>query len=57
MKDGSKRESMKQAEAESGTKRDVKGMDGRHPHMRHSHHEMGEYREGSDHHDCHRGKS
>lgn len=37
---------------ESGTRSDVKGVhksdqkDGRHPHMRHSHHEMGEYKEG-----------
>lgn len=44
---------------ETGTERDVKGMphkDGRHPHMRYSHHEMGEYREGSHHHDHHRSK-
>ena len=57
MKDDSKRETEKQAERESGTRKDVKGMDGRHESMRYSRHEMGEYREGTDHHDCHRGKS
>ena len=52
-----KRETEKEAERESGTRKDVKGMDGRHESMRYSRHEMGEYREGTDHHDCHRGKS
>ena len=51
MKDGSKRETEKSAERESGTRKDVKGMPGG------KRHEMGEYREGTDHHDCHRGKS
>lgn len=40
---------------ESGTAKDSK-MDGRHEHMRYSHHEMGEWKEGKHHHDHHRGK-
>ena len=52
MKDGSKRETEKEAERESGTRKDVKGM----PHEGGKRHEMGEYREGGDFHDCHRGK-
>jgi hypothetical protein len=50
----------KHAQAESGQPKDVKGVphkDGRSNHMRFSNHEFGEYKTGSDHHDCHRGKS
>ena len=53
-------ETAKEAQRESGTRKDVTGMshvDGRHPSMRHSHHEMGEYKDGTDHHEHHRGKS
>jgi hypothetical protein len=52
-----KKETEKMAERESGTKSDVKGMDGRHEHMRGPTHSMGSYGTGSDHHDCHKGKS
>lgn len=59
MKDDSKRETVKEAERESGTRKDIKNMktvDGRHESMRYSRHEMGTYHEGTDHHDCYRGK-
>jgi hypothetical protein len=47
----------KNSQAESGTRKDVKGeKDGRSEHMRHSHHEMGEYKEGHQHHDCAKGE-
>ena len=55
-KDGSKRETEKTAERESGTIKDVKSMDGRHKSLRYSTHEMGGYHEGTAYHDCHRGK-
>ena len=42
---------------ESGTHSDGKREDGRSHHMRESHHEMGEWRTGKDHHEHHRGKS
>jgi len=48
---------VKNSQKESGTRKDVKDVDGRKEHMRHSKHEMGTYHEGTDHHDCHRGKS
>ena len=52
-----KRETVKEAESESGTERDVKGVkDGRCHEMRYSHHNMGEYKTGKHHHDHHRGK-
>ena len=56
MKDDSKRETEKTAERESGTRKDVKGMDGRSENMRFSRHEMGTYREGTEFHESHRGK-
>ena len=62
MKDGSKRESVKQAERESGTKRDVKGMPhehiskSAHAAMHKPNHEFGECHEGTTYHDHHRGK-
>lgn len=46
-----KRETEEEAERESGTGRDVKGV----PHEG-KRHEMGEYRTGKTHHDHHRGK-
>ena len=52
-----KRETVKEAESESGTERDVKGVkDGRCHEMRYSHHSMGSYKTGTHHHDHHRGK-
>ena len=51
-----KHETEKEAERESGTRKDVKGADGRSENMRSSRHEMGTYHEGTDHHDCYRGK-
>ena len=58
MKDGSKRESIKQAERESGTRKDVEGM-GKDAHKRHHmpNHEFGSCHEGSEYHESHRGKS
>ena len=47
---------VKNSQAEKGTGKDVKAADGRKEHMRHSHHEMGEYKEGHQHHDCHKGE-
>ena len=49
-----KKETVKEAEAEKGTPKDVKGMDGRHEHMRGPKHEMGSYSTGTEHHDCSR---
>ena len=54
---------VKNSQEEKGTRSDVKGMphphsgDGTHPKMRHSHHEMGEYKTGKDHHEHHKCKS
>ena len=43
---------------ESGRASDGKReVDGRSEHMCHSHHEMGEWKTGADHHEHHRGKS
>ena len=45
---------LKNSQEESGTPKDVKG---KHPeHMKYSHHEMGEYKDGEHFHDHHRGK-
>lgn len=44
------------SQEEKGTRKDVKGVDGRKEHMRHSHHEMGSYSEGTHYHDHHKGK-
>ena len=58
-----KRESMKQAEAESGTERDVKGMPhehiskSAHAAMHKPNHEFGTCHEGTEYHHSHRGKS
>lgn len=51
-----KLETVKEVEKESGTRKDVKGMDGRHESMRYARHSMGEYHEGTDYHDCSKGK-
>jgi len=43
---------------ETGTSSDGKReVDGRSEHMRHSHHEMGSYKDGTHFHDHHRGKA
>ena len=58
-----KRESMKQAEAEAGTGRDVKGVPhehiskSAHAAMHKPNHEFGECHEGSHYHDHHKGKA
>ncbi len=52
-----KRETEKQAERESGTRKDVEGMSKAEHHKHHQpSHEMGEWHEGEHHHDHHRGK-
>jgi len=48
-----------EAQAETGTPRDVKGVphvDGRHDHMRGPNHEFGQCHDGTHYHDHHRGK-
>ena len=58
-----KRESMKETEAESGTERDVKGMPrehmskAAHAAMHKPNHEFGACHEGTEYHHSHRGKS
>ena len=58
-----KKETMKEAEAESGTPRDVKGepketySKAAHRAMHKPNHEFGADRGGTDCHECHRGKS
>lgn len=47
-----KMETVKEAERESGTRKDVKGGHGEHK----KRHEFGEYKEGHQHHDCARGE-
>ena len=58
-----KRETMKQAEAESGTGRDVKGVPhehiskAAHAAMHKPNHEFGSCHEGTEYHESHKGKS